>query len=323
MSTARKVRATRVHQVQSGKFGLRDRRQMPTLTAFVDRWREEVAGALAASTRRGYETALRHHLLPAFGAAPLDAISKATVQKFIAEKSAQQRFDYTRGRDPKPDRATLSGKTIRNMVAVLSAILQSAVEDYELLDRNPLAGVLRTRRRRRFPMRRLRTTPKVHVLEPDEFKRAVEAIPRDDVRRMVLVAALEGLRWGEQVALRVEDINWRRNRLVITRALYRRVPGAPKTDASVGEVPICPTVRRILQAVPWRRGYVFSVDGAMPIGHGTWVKRQWGKAQRAIGIDKPISWHDLRHQFVSLLIAAGKHPKQIADGRATLMPGSR
>lgn len=109
---------------RSKAAGLRDRQQMPTLTAFVDRWREEVAGALAASTRRGYETVLRHHLLPAFGTIPLDAISKATVQKFIAEKSTQQRFDYTRGRHPKPDRATLSGKTIRNMVAVLSAILQ-------------------------------------------------------------------------------------------------------------------------------------------------------------------------------------------------------
>jgi integrase len=115
------------------------------------------------------------------------------------------------------------------------------------------------------------------------------------------------------VALRVEDINWRRNRLVITRALYRRVPGAPKTEASIGEVPICPTVRRILQAVRWPRGYIFSVDGTAPIGEGSWVKRQWRKAQQAAGIASPISWHDLRHQFVSLLIAAGKHPKQIAD----------
>jgi integrase len=123
------------------------------------------------------------------------------------------------------------------------------------------------------------------------------------------------------VALRVEEINWRRNRIVVTRALYRRVPGAPKTESSEGEVPICPTVRRILQVVPWPRGYVFSRDGQTPIGDGSWVKRQWRAAQKAASIRTPISWHDLRHQFVSLLIAAGKHPKYIADAARHTDPG--
>jgi len=64
------------------------------------------------------------------------------------------------------------------------------------------------------------------------------------------LAALASLRWGEFVALRSEDLNWRRNRIVVSRALYRRVPGAPKTPGSEGEVPMCPTVRRILKAGP-------------------------------------------------------------------------
>lgn len=37
-------------------------------------------------------------------------------------------------------------------------------------------------------------------------------------------------------------------------------------------------------------------------------------AQGAIraGIRRPISWHDLRHEFVCLLIATGRHPEYIA-----------
>jgi integrase len=207
------------------------------------------------------------------------------------------------------------------MIAVLHSVMESVVEDYELLDRNPLAGVLSDRRRRRFPTEKLRVRPKVHVLEPDEFKRALEALRHDRIRRLALVAALAGLRWGELVALRVEDLDWRRNRIRVTRALYRRVPGAPKTEQSEGEVPICPTVRRVLQLVPWNRGYVFSVDGEMPIGDGSWIKRQWREAQGAAGIAHPISWHDLRHLFVSLLIAAGKHPKYIASAARHRDPG--
>lgn len=321
LTTARKVRAERLHQVQAGKFGIRDRRKVPTFAEFVPTWREEVAIGLAPSTRRGYETALEHHLLPAFGGTPLDLITKAAVQKFIAEKAQQQRFDYTLGKNPNPDRPTLSGKTIRNIVAVLHSLLESAVEDYELLDRNPLAKILSDRRRRRFPTQKLRVRPKVHYLEPDAFKRALEALRHDRVRRLALVAALAGLRWGELVALRVEDVDWTRNRIRVTRALYRRVPGAPKTEQSEGDVPICPTVRRILQAIPWKRGYVFSVDGETPIGDGSWIKRQWAKAQRAAGIVHPVSWHDLRHEFVSLLIAAGKHPKYIAAAARHRDPG--
>lgn len=313
LTLARKVRAQRILEAERRRHDLPDRRRAPTLREFVENsWRPEIAVTLSASTRRAYETALVNHLLPAFGSTPVDEISKATVQKLIAEKMEQQRFDYTRGKNPRPDRPTLAGKTIKNMIATLSSILSAAAEDYELLARNPILGVLRERRRRRFPTRSLRTKPKVHHLEPEDFKRAVAAIKRDDVRQMVLVAALAGLRWGEQAALRVEDLNWRRNRIVVTRALYRRIPGVPKTEGSEGEVPICPTVRRILQRNARDVGYIFSIDGVTPLGDGTWIKRQWQAAQKRAGIRTPISWHDLRHQFVSLLIAAGKHPKQIA-----------
>ncbi len=75
-----------------------------------------------------------------------------------------------------------------------------------------------------------------------------------------------------------------------------------------------PIVRRILRAVPWQEGYVFSPDrGETPIGDGSWLKRQWRKAQVRANIRRPIRWHDLRHQFVSLLIAAAKDVKYIAQ----------
>jgi len=69
-----------------------------------------------------------------------------------------------------------------------------------------------------------------------------------------------------------------------------------------------PTVRRIMKEVPWSEGVVFSPDGATRIGDGSWLKRQWHAAQVRADIKRPIRWHDLRHQFVSLLIATGKNP---------------
>ena len=128
---------------------------------------------------------------------------------------------------------------------------------------------------------------------------------------MILVAALAGLRWGELVGLRVaEDVDFKRNRIRVTRSLYNRIPQTPKSQRSIGDVDMTPTVRRILLSK--KEGWAFSKDGE-PIANGTWVKRQWRKAQAAAGIRRPISWHDLRHEFVVLLIAGGKHPKYIAQ----------
>jgi len=202
----------------------------------------------------------------------------------------------------------LSPKTIKNAIALLSSILEAAAADYELLDGNPLRGMLR---RTQFPSSHRQIKPRVRILELDDFQKALNFLdPR--AREMVLVAALTGLRWGELIALRIhEDVDFRRNKLRITRSLYRRTPQTPKTAQSVREVDMCPTVRRILERIPWTEGLVFSPDGKAAIGDGSWLKRQWRDAQLRAGV-VPITWHDLRHQFVSLLIAADKHPKYIA-----------
>ncbi len=57
------------------------------------------------------------------------------------------------------------------------------------------------------------------------------------------------------------------------------------------------------------------------IGNGTWIKRQWRRAQVRAGIRRPIRWHDLRHQFVSVLVAIGKHPRYIAQQARHADPG--
>ena len=227
----------------------------------------------------------------------------------MAHKAKQQRVSYSK-KNPNPNRPMLAPKTILNMVALLGSILESAATDYELLPANPIKGILR---RKNFPSDALRpSNRRPHVLEPEEFRRAVSELGTQALH-MVLLAALTGLRWGEQVALRIEEeVDLRHNKIRITRSFYRRVAQTPKSVQGIRDVDMCPTVQRVMRAVPWKEGLVFSPDGAARIGDGSWLKRQWRGAQIRAGIRRPIRWHDLRHQFVSLLIAAGKSPKYIA-----------
>lgn len=301
-------RERRVLEVRRGTLDVAHRR-IPTFGEFVETWRREISIGLKPSTVRGYETALTHHLVPRFGSWPLNRINRAAARSLIAEKAKEQRWSYSR-LNPNPNRPTLSRKTVQNMVALLSAILEVAAVDYELLPANPLRGILR---RRNMPTAAFAPRePRVRVLEPQDFRRAVELLA-ERPRNMVIVAALAGLRWGEQVALRVEDVDLKKNRLRITRALYRRIPQTPKTEQSVRDVVMSPLVRQLVQSVPWTEGYIFSKDGIAPIGEGSWLRRTWIAAQRKAGIRTPIGWHDLRHQSVSLWIALGKSPKWIAQ----------
>jgi integrase len=199
------------------------------------------------------------------------------------------------------------------MVGLHASILEVATIDYELLSANPLRGIL-SRRRRFFPSEALRPRQKrPRIVEPEEFKHAVSHLP-SKVAHMVLTAALAGLRWGELVALRIEDdIDFRRNKIHVTRQLYKRIPQTPKTERSERDVDMSPIVRQIMKSVPWSEGFVFSPDGRQAIGEGSWIKRQWRKAQVTANIRHPVRWYDLRHQYVSLLIAAGKSTKYIAE----------
>ena len=219
--TAVRARRQRLEDVAAGKFGLRRTGQSLTLRAFVDNtWHPEVLLGLKPTTRRAYQMLLREHLLPAFGDWPLGAITRPDVKAFITQKARQQRHSYAK--DPRkvnPDRPTLAPKTLRNMLGLLASILEVATIDYELLSANPLRGIL-SRRRRFFPTEALRPRQKrPRILEPEDFKRAVSHLP-PKVARMVLTAALAGLRWGELVALRIEDeIDFRRNEIHVTRQL--------------------------------------------------------------------------------------------------------
>jgi hypothetical protein len=76
-------------------------------------------------------------------------------------------------------------------------------------------------------------------------------------------------------------------------------------------------VRQITKSDPARQGARLLARRAGSDREGSWIKRQWRKAQLTAQVRQPIRWHDLRHQYVSLLIAAGESPKYIAEQAGT------
>jgi integrase len=134
--------------------------------------------------------------------------------------------------------------------------------------------------------------------------------------RLIMVAALTGLRLGELAALRDEDLDLDAPALTVRRSGYRETERLKtKTRASVRRVPLTQTAARLLREQllarpPSPSPWVFPAEDG-----GQWKKRslerRFARAARRAGLPE-AHFHDLRHTHVSLAAAAGVGPGEIA-----------
>ncbi len=134
------------------------------------------------------ESILRVHLKPAFGGKKLDQIGYAEIQDYAAQK--------TLAKEKKPG---LSKKTVNNHLTMLRRILVVA-KKRGLLDVVPEIEWLRAPK------------PGFDFLDFDEADRLVKAAD-GEWRWMILIALRTGLRQGELLALRWEDVDLKKGLL--------------------------------------------------------------------------------------------------------------
>jgi integrase len=162
----------------------------------------------------------------------------------------------------------------------------------------------------------------IEVLTPEEVAQLAAAMP-EWCRSWVWVAAWSGLRWSEMLGLRRRDVDLLRRRFIVTQQVVEvgstiKDFDPPKTKAGRRSVPIWPPIVAIVEeqlatrAQPGKDGLVFvNTRGKVP-HHSSFTSQTWKKARERIG--RPdLHWHDLRHTYVAIRIAAGAHPKEIQE----------
>ena len=132
------------------------------------------------------------------------------------------------------------------------------------------------------------------------------------MRTLLLCAVLTGMRRGELLGLRWEDIDLEGHRIFVRRALWRGKFVTPKSRRSRRTIDLAPTLRAALAKLPSRfqGGLVFCSSDGEPINPDTFAQRDWPRVLRRAELRR-IRFHDLRHTYASLLIAQGAHPKYI------------
>src|SRR2546425_11509427 len=151
----------------------------------------------------------------------------------------------------------------------------------------------------------------MQTLTPPEIRRLLDAAD-EPVRTLLLCAVLTGMRRGELLGLRWEDIDLEGHRIFVRRALWRGKFVTPKSRRSRRTIDLAPTLRAALTKLSSRfqAGLVFCSPDGEPINPDTFAQRDWTRVLRRAALRR-IRFHDLRHTYASLLIAQVAHPKYI------------
>jgi len=256
-----------------------------TMGAWASKWLETKT-SLAASTRARYEDIDCKWIQPRWGTVPLGRVTHEDIQEWLAG-------------------LPLAPASVRKVHRNLSQILDFAVRSRRLA-RNPAEGVDLPRVASKS--RRYLTDAQVDVL--------ANAVG-DDWRLVVLVLAYTGLRFGELAALRVRDIDLKRRRANIL-ASYSPVNGQMVLSDTKGhqarEVPIPGFLVAELAlhlASKSLECLAFTGPRGAILRAQTLQQTVLPKASKLLGVDPPLTPHELRHTAASLAIASGADVKVV------------
>jgi integrase len=227
------------------------------------------------------ESILRVHLIPEMGNLLLSEVSARVIEAYKAKKLG----------------SGLSPKTVNNHLTVLRKLL-SVAQEWDLLEHLPAVKWLRV------------PPQKFDFLSFEEAERLVNA-GETAWRPAFLVGLRCGLRLGELMALRWEDVDLVSGRLVVNRAVSRGRIGSPK-NGRAREVPLGFDVLAALKQHRHLKGELVFPGPVGRMLHRNETKHPLWRACRRAGL-RSIGWHVLRHTFASHLVMRGAPIKAVQE----------
>lgn len=246
-----------------------------TFAEVADSWWNAHSPGLAGTTRRSYRGILDGRVLPKWGRMPVQAIQYGDIASWTAQLAE----------------SGLSGARVRHHLIVVSQVLDHAVRDGRL-PANPARLV---RKPRPAPARRHR------YLTAEQLDSLADATGH--YRALTLVLGYCGLRWGEAVALRPEDVDFVKGRLHVERAMDDRGGFHLPKDHERREVPVSDYVLEALEPL-LGNGLVFRSPSGSWVHHSNFYKRKWLPGLEASATPR-MRIHELRHTAASLAVSSG------------------
>lgn len=268
---------------------------------------------LTPKTRQNYMSMLETHIDPYFSG------------KKFSELTANDFSIYYKYKNEESD---LSPNSVIKHHQLIHAAYEYAISG-ELMDRNPSDRAKKPRK--------IRKEPDAYSLE--DYQRLFEAAKKTKIFPEIVLAMVYGLRRSELLGLRWSCIDWSKRIIEVSLSVTRvnnewYFNEAMKTNGSKRKLAISEPIANFLNSLYEKQKKMkdllgdfynqefedfICVDSVGDLMTPDYITSTFTKLVKSNGLPK-LTFHGLRHSFISILIDAGYNPKavQTASGHDVL-----
>lgn len=282
-------------EIQTGGY-VDPRMSVTTFGVVAEEWYTAIEQKLKASTSGGYRGLLDATILPRWGKVPLREIDYVSIQDWVVWLRTNPE---SRSRKPREGEcAPLSPRRVVQVYGRMRQILDYAVRTQRLAA-NPAKNITLPRVR----------SKRDRALTHEDVAHLADSA--GEMRPHMVMLAYTGLRFNEFTALRVGDVDLKRRRILVTKAIApKRGGGLVEDTTKTHEDRVVPILTEelftILQAATGGRdssAYLFSGPAGGPLRNG-YVRTRFDKAVAAAGLED-VTPKTLRHTAGSLALQSG------------------
>jgi integrase len=303
---AEKELARLLHELNTGTYVLP---AQETVGEFLEAWlRDYAALRVSPRTLQAYQHQVKAHLIPRIGRVRLDRLTPAVLQKLYADLLVDGHRKRVGG---------ISGATTQNIHNLLRSALGVAVKQGRLA-RNPCDAAEPPRREKR----------EMSTLSAEEVARLLDAARGKWIYTPILIAICTGMRRGEVLALRWQDVDLERGLIRVSRSLEQTTGRLRFKETKTGKSRAVAIPQILIDELRRHKGrqaeqrlavgpvwenhdLVIAQDDGTPLspdGLGIAFRRLITR----VNVPR-VRLHDLRHSAATLLLERGVNVKVIAE----------
>jgi integrase len=266
-----------------------------TINEVLERYMKEFSPLLSpTSHERNHQVVA--HFKSVFGDYLIKDVSPSVLSKYKAERLQK-----------------VLPSTVRKELAFLRRVFNIAIDEWELCKENPVRKVMKSLKV---------DDARVRYVAPEEAEKLRFTLP-EWLKPIVIVAAQTGLRQSNIVELTVPQLDFKLNLIIVPKTKNGDPVAIPMTNI------VRNTFLKVLQGKRIASVYVFCDEFGKPHS-GKKVSITFKRACEQAGVND-LRFHDLRHDFATLLInngaslyqvqhALGQKDQRMAQRYAHLLP---
>lgn len=294
---AKSVMHKMIAEMEQGKL---TKKSHKTVGEWMDEWVSEYLPRVEETTKIGYKTKIKCYIKPTIGDILISSLRAEHIQRMVNGMIEEG----------------LAPKNIRDTFNNINAAMKKAVK-LRLIPYNPCEAV---------ELPKLKKY-RAKVYSPTMIQALLNKAKNTSMYLPVFLLVMVGLRRGELLALRWDDIDFNNNILKVRHNMVRGEDGyiikSPKSEAGIRDIHLGQDVMLVLKQARLQYmndafeygtgfqnlGFVIRKEDGSPF-HPDSMSQKWRRFLERHNLPK-IRLHDLRHSNATALIQAGVSPKVV------------